>query len=185
VNGARAEFTPLRPRRPRSAVAVERAQVELPGSVSAAALVERPSAVVEQTPVEPPPDSTALPCDEVDPVCTRAAEFDEERFAAAVREEAIRFAAIAVARALREHLRDAIALTVYVDDALRACGRAERHIVRLHPSDAAAYRAQQGVDVIADPGRARGEVSIAAGGGEISATIEDRAEILARAAAYA
>jgi len=113
------------------------------------------------------------------------AGFSGEAFAAAVRDEAIRFAAIAVARALRERLRDPDVLTAYVDSALRACGRAQRQVVRLHPHDANAYRAQRGVEVIADAGCARGEVRIEARGGEVGATIEECAELLARAAAHA
>jgi len=185
VNGERAEFVPLRPRRLQRAAAVEQTQVEIAEPVSQLAPVEPADVGVERASVAALPDSAAPPGDADEPADARADELGEEQFAAAVREEAIRFAAIAVARALREHLRDPAVLTAYVDDALRACGREERHVVRLHPDDAMAYRAPRGVEVIADPERARGEVSVAASGGEIGATIEERAELLARAAAHA
>lgn len=118
-------------------------------------------------------------------VYTSAWDDDEER-AAAVREDAIRFAAIATARALRVALAaDAGALTRYVDDALQACGRVARPRVRLHPADAASYRPRSDVDIVADPSSARGEVIVETEVGAVHATIENRAALLARAAAHA
>ena len=119
---------------------------------------------------EAPPPDTAIAHDRLDVI---------------IREEAIRFASIATARALRTALLDSAALTHYVDDALRACGRPAPPVVRLHPSDAHAYRPQRDVEIAADVSCDRGEIRIAVAGGEIGATIEERAELLVRAAACA
>jgi hypothetical protein len=111
---------------------------------------------------------------------------DEAERAAALRDEAIRFASIATARALRTTLaHDAAALTRYVDDALRACGRITRARIRLHPADAQLYRPRRDVEVIADASAARGQVAVETDTGTVSATIEERAALLARAAAHA
>jgi flagellar biosynthesis/type III secretory pathway protein FliH len=111
---------------------------------------------------------------------------DAEEHAAAVRDEAIRFATIAAARALRTALaHDAAALTRYVDDALRACGRVVHSRVRLHPADAALYRPRRDVEIVADASAARGDVSVETDAGTVGATIEDRAALLVRAAAHA
>jgi hypothetical protein len=111
---------------------------------------------------------------------------DEEERAACLCDEAIRFASIATARALRTTLaHDATALTRYVDDALRACGRITRARVRLHPADAKLYRPRRDVEVIADASAARGQVAVETDTGSVSATIEERASLLARAAAHA
>lgn len=108
--------------------------------------------------------------------------FDEERYAADVREEAIRFATIATARALRSALRDAMILTHYVDDALRACGRPVHAAVRLHPDDAIVYRPQRGVRIVADPSLVRGALAVDYPDGTVGATVDERAALLVRAA---
>jgi len=114
-----------------------------------------------------------------------ACEGEEERLAQ-IREEAIRFASIATARALRSALtNDALALTRYVDDALRACGRFDRATVRLHPADVGHYRPRSDVEVVADASSIRGEVIVETDAGSVRAVIEDRAALLARAATYA
>ncbi len=111
---------------------------------------------------------------------------DEEEAHVALREEAIRFAAIACARALRKAVAaDADELTRYVDEALRACGRVGRAAIHLHPEDAIAFRPSREADVVADASLARGAVSVTTDAGTLGATIEERALLLARAAAYA
>ena len=108
--------------------------------------------------------------------------FDEERYAVDMREEAIRFATIATARALRSALRDATVLTQYVDDALRACGRPVSSAVRLHPDDAIAYRPQRGVRIVADVSLDRGAIAVDFPDGVVGATVDERAALLVRAA---
>jgi hypothetical protein len=109
--------------------------------------------------------------------------YDEERFEAAVREEAIRFASIAAARALRVALVDETAIAKYVDDALRACGRGGRATVRLHPRDALAYRPTRDLDVVSDDSCEAGQVMIELPTGSLGATADERAALLVRAAA--
>jgi hypothetical protein len=113
----------------------------------------------------------------------REPSYDEERLRAAVREEAIRFASIAAARALRVALVDEAAIAKYVDDALRACGRGGRATVRLHPRDARVYRSTHDVDVIGDDSCQASQVVIELPTGSLGATVDERAALLVRAAA--
>ncbi|MBV8172179.1 MAG: hypothetical protein JO219_09660 [Candidatus Eremiobacteraeota bacterium] len=170
-----AAFEALRPRRVNEARAGETM-----ADMSSAPVV--PDVQRTEAPIEPE-TRPAEPSSDDNACARKTDEFALERFEAAVREEAIRFATIATARALRCALRDADgAVTRYVDDALRACGRLLRASVRLHPADAHAYRPQRGVDVAPDALLARGTIAIDIGGGEVAATIEERAELLVRAA---
>ena len=103
-----------------------------------------------------------------------------------LRAEATRFAAIACARALRVSLvENPATIAQFVDDALRACGRVARARLRLHPTDAAAYRPRRDVDVSADAHLERGEIVIETDSGSVGATLEQRALLLAKAAADA
>ena len=117
------------------------------------------------------------------PAAYEAPSYDEERFEAAVREEAIRFASIAAARALRVALVDEATLARYVDDALRACGRGGRATVRLHPRDARAYRPTRDLEVVSDDSCEAGQVVIELPTGSLGATADERAALLVRAAA--
>jgi hypothetical protein len=173
-----AEFAPLRPRQAGVAAAPASADVKLDIALEPPMEEAIPSFALEQPVPDPPVLTDSVPREP--PV-----SYTEEQLAEAVREEAIRFASIATARALRVALLDAAALTGYVDDALRACGRIVHPIVHLHPADARAYRPQRDVEIVADPELERGEIAVAIGGGSIGATIEERAELLVRAAACA
>jgi hypothetical protein len=198
-----ADFTPLRPRRHVVAgTAWTSGQMEPVGELMPACVPTSPAAICDEDPPSPSNDDTtiqdvsesvtAAERSETPPGATGdsddAAEdsYDDEERAAALREEAIRFASIATARALRTTLaQDAAALTCYVDDALRACGRVVRARVRLHPVDAALYRPRSDVEIIADASSARGEVTVETDTGTLGATIEERAALLARAAGHA
>lgn len=115
-----------------------------------------------------------------------APAIDEHAQLELLRSEATRFAAIACARALRVSLaEDPARIVHFVDDALRACGRTDHRRVRLAPLDAAAYRPQRDVDVTIDVMLERGEVAVDTGYGEIRATLEQRAQLLVKAAADA
>jgi hypothetical protein len=144
--------------------------VQEPDASASASRVDDVSAEVIETAVVPTASADAGP------------RFDEERYAADVREEAIRFATIATARALRSALRDATVLTHYVDDALRACGRPVSAAVRLHPGDAIAYRPQRGVRIAADASLDRGAIAVDFPDGTVGATVDERAALLVRAA---
>jgi hypothetical protein len=183
-----ADFTPLRPRRWK-AVEEPCTSEERTERIEDQAVPCPPTPPVVDEPVDVPTDSTfalvsAEPPEQVPDVVVL--EDDEEERAAALREEAIRFASIALARALRVTLAEnAAALSRYVDDALSACGRVERARVRLHPSDAACYRPRRDVEIIADASQARGDVVVETDVGMVCATLEERAALLARAAAHA
>jgi len=203
----RIEFEALRPRRWSAPPASEAPGNESLGNVvfrASEASSERETvgdespSTVDETPAyvdEPPANvnkpnenvvfrASAVSSDESDSVPVEA-EDSEERDAI-MRDEAIRFAAIACSRALRESLtHDSASLTRYVDDALRACGRVYHPAVRLHPEEAACYRPQRDVDVVADAALMRGEVIVETETGAIGATIEERAVLLVRAAAHA
>ena len=111
---------------------------------------------------------------------------DAREQAAALRSEAARFAAIACARALRVTLAENPAtIARFVDDALRACGRVDRALVRLNPDDAASYRPQRDVEMTGDELVERGEVVVETERGLVRATLESRAALLTRAASDA
>jgi hypothetical protein len=194
-----AEFMPLRPRRQRAAAApLASDDIEPAGELRSAPASPPhsadgpPAIVVSENDVAPNQDSSEDVSfeEEVEPAETPPAAArdpnDEEERAASLRDEAIRFASIATARALRTTLaHDAAALTRYVDDALHACGRVTRARVRLHPADAQLYRPRRDVEVIADTSAMRGQVAVETDTGTVGATIEERAALLARAAADA
>lgn len=192
-----ADFMPLRPRRHGSAKTPAYTEETEPVSGVESAPAP-PSQPAESPTLLPLPEHAVAPLPhsleeasaeeqrlEAPPEPPNEPEDEEER-AAGLRDEAIRFASIATARALRTTLaRDAGALTRYVDDALQACGRVTRARVRLHPADAALYRPRRDVEIIADASASRGDVVIETDAGIVSATIEERAALLARAAAHA
>jgi len=201
-----AEFTPLRPRRygatPAAVdyVATDGALVgEVPVAEIAANDTSAPEIVADKTHFCKEPvsaDQQNVGCEPVSAEPIRLpgdgwpqefsdARDDEEERLAQIREEAIRFAAIATSRALRSALEnDAVALTKYVDDALRACGRFGRARVRLHPADVSHYRPRSDVEVVADDTCACGEVVVETEAGSVRGVIDDRAALLARAAAH-
>lgn len=189
-----AEFVPLHPRRWRAAGVPAMPECLEPERVSTTESTEASdSREVQSRDEAQSHDAAAIsaqvqappPLDDDTPIAEHASDDGEER-AAVLREEAIRFAAIATARALRVGLAaDTAALTRYVDDALQACGRVTRARIRLHPSDATLYRPRRDVDVVADPSSARGEIVVETEAGSVHATIENRAALLARAAAHA
>ncbi len=189
-----AEFGPLRVRRYRApAQSLESAQsaapesppqVGSPDGEDAAPVVaaDSPASCALATSAAQPaanevPDHSDIPAAYEPP------SYDEERFEAAVREEAIRFASIAVARALRVALVDDATLARYVDDALRACGRGGRATVRLHPRDAPAYRPTGDLEVVSDDSCEAGQVVIELPTGSLGATADERAALLVRAVA--
>ena len=134
---------------------------------------------------DPEPEPVHLPGADWPSDFPMSSDDGEERLAH-VREEAIRIAAVATARALRTALaHDASALTQYVDDALRACGRLVRAKVALHPADVVRYRPRRDVDVFADESSDQGDVAVETDAGSVRASIEQRAALLARRAAYA
>jgi flagellar biosynthesis/type III secretory pathway protein FliH len=188
-----AEFGPLRVRRyrvpglssepPQTAVPESPPQAGLPEGEDAASAVaaDAHSSVLAISAAQPAVNEVP------DRGETRAAyethSYDEERFEAAVREEAIRFASIAAARALRVALVDEATLDKYVDDALRACGRGGRATVRLHPRDALVYRPCRGLEVVSDDSCEAGQVLIELPTGSLGATVDERAALLVGAAA--
>jgi hypothetical protein len=137
---------------------------------------------------EPEAGAPVVPSEDPPALCGEAALAgapDALEQVALLREEAARFAAIACARALRATLADVPGtINRFVDDALRACGRVPHATVRLHPDDALAYRPQRDVDVIADPSCELGSVSVQTEDGVVAATIDQRAALLAKAAAH-
>lgn len=108
----------------------------------------------------------------------------EEQSAASVRERAIKIAGEACARALREAIaRNPLFVARFVDDALAAAGQGSDKTVRLSPVDAMACSDRLGVSVVADEALALGEVAVETAHGIVTATIEQRAGLLVRAAA--
>jgi len=151
------EFTPLRPRRFVRAVAPEPEPPPAPAATHA---------VEQETPA---PIETAIVADD---------------FGAAVRACAIRFAAIACARALREAIaRNPLFVARFVDDAILAAGGIEGARVRLSPQDAAACADTLACEIVADAALQTGEVRIEKDGGSVGATLDQRAGLLVRAAA--
>jgi hypothetical protein len=151
------EFEPLRPRRFVRAAAPE---PEPPTAAPTTPAIEPKS----QAPVE----AVILP----------------DTFDAAVRACAIRFAAIACARALREAIaRNPLFVARFVDDAILAAGRIEGARVRLSPQDAAACADMLACEIIADKALQTGEVRIEKDGCSVGATLQERAALLVRAAA--
>jgi flagellar biosynthesis/type III secretory pathway protein FliH len=109
---------------------------------------------------------------------------DPSECEAAIRERAIRMAGIACARALHEAIaRNPLFVARFVDDALAAFGDAKRARVRLSPADAVVCAGTVRCDVVADDALAPGEVVVESDVGSLRASIEARAERLARAAA--
>ena len=190
-----AEFRPLQVRRYRAMTAAADSPAtddvladEAPVAEIEASEECRSEIIVDAAPScdEPAPaEQTRFPGDDWPSEFPDLRDDEEDRFAQ-IREEAIRFASIATARALRTALADdAAALTKYVDDALRACGRFGRASVRLHPADVSNYRPRSDVEVVADHTSARGEVVVETEAGRAHAVIEDCAALLARSAAHA
>jgi len=111
-------------------------------------------------------------------------KYDSDACAAAVREEAIRLAGLACARALHEAIaRNPLFVTRFVEDALRASGDTSRARVRLRPVEASTCAGAVKCDVVADDALEPGEVVVECDRGTVRATIEERARRLARAAA--
>jgi hypothetical protein len=186
------EFAPLRPRRhgaPAANVSTEITPIVEEMTVIAADSAAASLAVAEIVESREPEAEINLNGVRDEPTAVRhdrRRACDEEERHAALREAAIRFAAIACARALRKAVAaDADELTRYVDEALRACGRVSRSVIRLHPDDAAVFRPSREADVVADASLARGAVTVLTDAGSLGATIEERALLLARAAAHA
>jgi Flagellar assembly protein FliH len=151
------EFAPLRPRR------------------FVRATEPRP-----ETPPAPPP-APAIEPEDAAPV---EAVSLPDNFATAVRACAIRFAAIACARALHEAIaRNPLFVARFVNDAILAAGGIEGARVRLSPQDAAACADTLACEIIADTALQTGEVRIEKNGCSAGATLEERASLLVRAAA--
>lgn len=192
-----ADFAPLRPRRHGAAEAPDEVQEAQPSGEVVPAPIALPQPADGPKTASPPANVAPIPQHSEDasaqgvwnlesPPGASCERGDEAERAAELRDEAIRFASIATARALRTALaHDAAALTRYVDDALQACGRVTSARVRLHPADAALYRPRRGVEIIADAAAQRGDVAVEGDTGIVSATIEERAGLLVRAASHA
>jgi len=104
--------------------------------------------------------------------------------AAAVREEAVRLAGLACARALHEAIaRNPLFVVRFVDDALRASGEMKDACVRLRPVDAATCADAVKCDVVADDALEPGEVVVESECGTVRSSIEERATRLVLAAA--
>jgi hypothetical protein len=175
-----AEFGPLRVRRYRVPATP---QAGLPEGEDAASAIaaDAQSSVIAISAAQPAVNEVPDHCET--PAFYETPLYDEELFEAAVREEAIRFASIAAARALRVALVDETTLAKYVDDALRACGRGGRATVRLHPRDAIAFRPTRDLEVVSDDSCEAGQVVIELPAGSLGATADERAALLVRAAA--
>ena len=193
------DFEPLRPRRYPSPEACSGAPLQIDG-VDAPAdeprvdLSTQPIEEIQSAPggaedepldIDQSDATSAFSAAEGELTADRA-QWDDEEYGAAVRSEAIRFAAIACSRAFRHALAEDNALiTTFVDDALRACGRSTHPTARLNPSDVMAYRPQRDVDVIAEDALERGEIIIETDAGRVTATLDERAAVLVEAAAHA
>jgi Flagellar assembly protein FliH len=104
--------------------------------------------------------------------------------AACIRAAAIRFAAAACARALRYAVdRNPHLVARFVDEALRAAGIPHNAVVRVAPSVTSAGAASKEHDFVADSSLTPGDVIIDCAAGTLGATLEERAELLVRAAA--
>ncbi|HET9343300.1 MAG TPA: FliH/SctL family protein [Candidatus Eremiobacteraceae bacterium] len=109
---------------------------------------------------------------------------DEARTAASVRERATKIAGEACARALREAIaRNPLFVARFVDDAMEVAGQGSGTTVRLSPVDAAACRDRVAASVAADETLASGDVVVETAHGIVSATVDQRARLLARAVA--
>jgi flagellar biosynthesis/type III secretory pathway protein FliH len=71
----------------------------------------------------------------------------------------------------------------FVDDALRACGRPRRAIVRVNPGDAKNVTPRDGVEIVADEAVEPGACSVDTPAGRLGASVEQRAMRLAQSAA--
>ncbi len=100
-----------------------------------------------------------------------------------IRNEAVRLAAIACGRALRHAvmLHPGI-IAAFVADALAAAGHPAQARIRLHPDSIAAVEVPHH-DLIADEACAPGDVIIECEDTSVGATVLERAELLANAAA--
>jgi flagellar assembly protein FliH len=136
---------------------------------------------------QPPAASICASADAVVPDSTASAPVPPAiDVDALVRERAIEIAGAACARALHEAIaRNRLFVARFVDDAIAAAGRSGTPRVRLSPDDAAACAVRPGIDVIADAAIAPGEVVVESEDTAVRATIEERAALLARAAADA
>jgi hypothetical protein len=104
--------------------------------------------------------------------------------AACIRVAAIRFAAAACARALRYAVdRNPHLVARFVDEALRAAGIPHNAVVRVAPSVTFAGALSKEHDFVADSSLTPGDVFIDYAAGTLGATLEERAELLVRAAA--
>jgi len=161
------EFVPFVPRRVRRSPLTD---VEPPSAPAPSDSENDAMRAAPSLPAQPP---FALAC-------------DPAGRAAAVREEAVRLAGLACARALHEAIaRNPLFVTRFVEDALRASGDTSRARVRLRPVEASTCAGAVKCDVVADDALEPGEVVVECDRGTVRATIEERARRLARAAADA
>lgn len=139
-----------------------------PGAAGDIVEMVEPSAAEPELPSNPqPPDR---------PPCDHRRE---------IRNEAVRLAAVACGRALRHAVAiDPSVLARFVDDAIAASGNTKHALVRVHP-DLVRAVARRGHECIADDSVALGEVVVEAQGASVAANLDERAEVLARAAADA
>jgi hypothetical protein len=180
-------FVPLAPRRlqrtsdsPYAAIGIAAADQDGDG----AQLPHPPQVPQQQQVPQPPHEPEVQQVPESPERSARAESETGETDAACVRAAAIRFAAAACARALRYAVdRNPRLVARFVDEALRAAGSPHNAVVRVAPAVTAVGAELKEHDFVADPSLATGDVFIDCAAGTLGATLDERAEILVRAAA--
>ena len=139
----------------------------------------------------PDPDGSARPRiartpDGASAVSANGLVHDADAYDESVRALAIRLAGEACARALHQAIaRNPLFVARFVDDALRAAGGQNGARARVRHEAAAACANRVRCDLASDDALAPGEVVVETASGSVRATLEDRAQILVRAAADA